>query len=48
MGTRTEVADRLTEYIEAGVRRFAFLPCTHGGTPAQTRILLEDVGPQVR
>jgi probable F420-dependent oxidoreductase len=47
VGTPTEVAKRLTEYVDAGVRHFVFLPCTNDNTDDQARIILKEIRPQV-
>jgi probable F420-dependent oxidoreductase len=47
VGTPTEVAKRLTEYVEAGVRHFVFLPCTRDSTDYQARVVLEEIRPQI-
>jgi probable F420-dependent oxidoreductase len=48
VGTPDEVARRLIEYVESGVRHFVFLPCTHGDNLEQARIILEELMPRVR
>jgi len=47
VGTPAEVAKRLTEYVEAGVRHFVFLPCTRNEMDDQARVILEEIRPQV-
>ncbi|MGP0030484.1 MAG: LLM class flavin-dependent oxidoreductase [Acidimicrobiales bacterium] len=47
-GSPDEVAGRLSEYREAGVRHFVFMVCSHGDTLAQARVLIDDVVARLR
>jgi alkanesulfonate monooxygenase SsuD/methylene tetrahydromethanopterin reductase-like flavin-dependent oxidoreductase (luciferase family) len=48
VGTAPEVAQRLSEYIDAGVRHFVFMAATTGDMLDQARTLLADVLPALR
>lgn len=48
-GSRTEVTDRLKEFVDAGARHFIFMPATGGEDPEPVvHRLLDDVWPAVR
>jgi alkanesulfonate monooxygenase SsuD/methylene tetrahydromethanopterin reductase-like flavin-dependent oxidoreductase (luciferase family) len=49
-GTSDEVVDKLSAFVESGVRHFIFLPAPgpHGDGDAIVRRLLDDVMPRVR
>jgi alkanesulfonate monooxygenase SsuD/methylene tetrahydromethanopterin reductase-like flavin-dependent oxidoreductase (luciferase family) len=47
-GTPDEVAGRLHEYSEAGVRHFVFLVCSGGDILPHARVLIDDIVPRLR
>lgn len=48
VGTRDEVLDQLTEFVEAGVRHVTFTPCPRDDGDTLVRLLQEEIVPALR